>query len=348
MKATSRGHKLVWIYLSLVLILAACRASSDQTAVYTTPPAAEMGVTLEASRTPEPAVSTKTATPTRTATPTLTATYTVTLTATPTDILSVRFAVIGDYGQAGPGLQEVAEMVLDWQPDFILTTGDNNYPKGEADSIDENIGQYFHSYIYPYQGSHGHGADKNRFFPTLGNHDWNTGEAQPYLDYFNLPGNERYYDFTWGPLHFFALDSDSREPDGVGRSSVQAAWLKEALIGSTSPWQIVYGHHPPFSSGRHGGTDWMNWPFAAWGADVLLSGHDHTYERLEAEGLLQFVNGLGGARRYEFTTILPNSLARYNAQYGAMLVEATAEAITFMFYNVSGDLVDSYTLLADR
>ncbi len=87
------------------------------------------------------------------------------------------------------------------------------------------------------------------FFPTLGNHDWYTNDAQPYLDYFTLPGNERYYDFVWGPVHFFALDSDEHEPDGVNAGSAQAAWLQQGLAASTSPWNIVYTHYPPYSSG---------------------------------------------------------------------------------------------------
>jgi hypothetical protein len=293
-------------------------------------------------------VPTATVIPTLTAELTPTVTATVTLTPTPTEPPPVRFAVIGDYGEAGPHLQAVAEMVLGWEPDFILTTGDNNYPNGTAELIDENIGQYFHTYIYPYQGSYGPGAESNRFFPTLGNHDWNTDGAQPYLDYFTLPGNERYYDFTWGPLHFFALNSDSREPDGVGKSSVQAAWLKEELEDSTLPWQIIYGHYPPFSSGFHGSTDWMYWPFTEWGADVVLSGHDHTYERLQVEGMLHFIVGLSGASRSTFSTPHPGSLVRYNSQFGALLVEATATQITFSFYNITGELVDTYTLLAER
>ena len=128
----------------------------------------------------------------------------------PTPINSVRFAVIGDYGLAGEHLDAVAKLVKNWQPDIILTVGDNNYPEGEAATIDENIGAYFHEFIFPYTGVYGEGAQENRFFPALGNHDWNTLGAQPYLDYFPLPGNERYYDFVWGPVHFFAIDSDSR------------------------------------------------------------------------------------------------------------------------------------------
>ena len=249
---------------------------------------------------------------------------------------------------ANPAERNVADMILSWEPDFILTTGDNNYPNGEAKTLDENVGQYFHSYIYPYLGEYGNGADSNRFFPTLGNHDWNSAKGQAYLDYFSLPGNERYYEFIWGPLHFFALDSDTREPDGVGRSTVQAAWLKDALARSTAAWKIVFDHHPPYSSGRHGDTDWMQWPFQEWGADVVLSGHDHTYERLEVDGGLYFVVGLGGAPKYIFPYRHPGSLVRYNQAHGAMLVEATTEKITFSFYAVPGELIDTYTLTAGQ
>ena len=293
---------------------------------------------------------TQTATPfpTRTIEPSSTSTSTSTLTATSTLPPPVRFAVIGDYGLAGENEQAVAEMVLSWKPDFILTAGDNNYPNGAADTIDENIGQYYHSYIFPYAGKYGLGAERNRFFPAMGNHDWNTASGQAYLDYFNLPGNERYYDFTWGPVHIFVLDSDWREPDGVGKSSAQAAWLKKSLADSLLSWKIVIMHHPPYSSGYHGATDWMRWPFAEWGADAVLSGHDHTYERLEVEGGLYFVNGLGGASRYVFLFQQAGSLARFNQTYGAMLVEAMPEEINFSFFAVPGEIIDSYTLTALR
>src|SRR3990172_7062669 len=108
---------------------------------------------------------------------------------------SVMFAVIGDYGENNSSEADVAALVHGWQPDFIITVGDNNYPLGAAETIDVNVGQYYHDFIYPYTGAYGGGADVNRFFPTLGNHDWYTQDAQPYLDYFTLPGNERYYDF---------------------------------------------------------------------------------------------------------------------------------------------------------
>jgi hypothetical protein len=138
----------------------------------------------------------------------------------------IRFAVIGDYGFAGQPEADVAALIKSWEPDFIITTGDNNYDTGSASSIDANIGQYFHDFIHPYLGGYGAGATENRFFPSLGNHDWETPNAQPYLDYFSLPGNERYYEFVRGPVHFFMLNSDAREPDGISATSIQAEWLK--------------------------------------------------------------------------------------------------------------------------
>lgn len=253
--------------------------------------------------------------------------------------------MIGDYGLAGDAEARVAQLIQNWGPDLIITTGDNNYPDGEAETIDANIGQYYQQYIYPYFGSYGPGADRNRFFPTLGNHDWNTDSAQPYQDYFTLPGNERYYEYTWGPVHFFALSSDSREPDGVGRSSTQAAWLQERLAASTLPWKIVYFHQSPYSSGYHGSVDWMRWPFKEWGASLVLGGHDHTYERLEFDGLTYIVNGLGGGPIYPFVFPLAGSQARYNNAHGALLVEAGSELLSGTFASVDGNNSDQFGIL---
>src|SRR5882672_3673404 len=143
---------------------------------------------------------------------------------------TVRFAVIGDFGLNNSTERDVADLVKSWNPDFVITVGDNNYPYGAASTIDANIG----------------------------NHDWYTAGATPYLDYFVLPNNERYYDFVQGPVHFFAVDSDPNEPDGNTSTSVQGNWLMNRLNTSTDPWKLVYFHHPPYSSGAtHGSTPWM-------------------------------------------------------------------------------------------
>ena len=255
-----------------------------------------------------------------------------------------RFAVIGDYGNGSQNEADVAALIRSWNPDFIITTGDNNYPDGAANTIDDHIGQFFHEFIAPYKGSYGEGAHDNRFFPSLGNHDWHAKDAQPYLDYFTLPGNERYYDFTWGEVHFFVLDSDTDEPDGASSSSVQAAWLQSRMAASNNPWKIVYFHHAPHSSARHGPIERMQWPFAQWGADVVMSGHDHTYERISRDGIWYFVNGLGGAGRYDFKNIVDGSQVRYNEDHGAMLVEVGREIMRFQFINRQGSVIDDFEL----
>ncbi|OGO28108.1 MAG: hypothetical protein A2136_06580 [Chloroflexi bacterium RBG_16_54_11] len=255
----------------------------------------------------------------------------------------VVFAVVGDYGSRLPKEGEVADLVMSWKPEFIITVGDNNYPSGAWEHMDEAVGQFYYSYIYPYSGSYGEGADVNRFFPTIGNHDLQTDDAQPYLDYFTLPGNERYYDFVWGPLHFFALNNVD-DPDGVFASSVQAKWLQQRLAESTSPWNIVYMHYPPYSSGAHGSTAWARWPYMEWGADVVLAGHDHTYERLDVNGLTYIVNGLGGAAIYNFGYILEGSQVRYNSGLGAMRVEATDQSIMFEFITLDNEVIDTYEM----
>lgn len=260
---------------------------------------------------------------------------------------SVKFAVIGDYGWSGQPEADVANLVKSWAPEFIVTLGDNNYALGASDTIDANIGQYYHDYIYPYTGLYGAGSPTNRFFPTLGNHDWYTANAQPYLDYFSLPGNERYYDFVKGPVHFFILDSDANEPSGNTAASPQAIWLQNGLASSTETWNIVLLHHAPYSSSIHGSNVVMQWPYKEWGADVVLAGHDHTYERILVDGFPYFVNGLGGYSIYDFAAPIAGSQVRYNGDYGAMRVDATDTYMNFQFVNRSGAVIDSYSLVTD-
>jgi tartrate-resistant acid phosphatase type 5 len=316
----------------LLVLLMGCSLSSGQalpaTATPTVPPA-----TASPTATAVPATLPPPASPTASPEPSATAN------------MSLSFAVIGDFGEGGQGEADVAGLVHSWAPDIVITVGDDNYPSGAADTIDAHIGQFYHDFIFPYTGTYGAGATENRFFPILGNHDWYTSGAKPYLDYFELPGNERYYDFVRGPVHFFGLDSDEHEPDGVNQASIQANWLKQALAGSTSPWNIVYLHHAPYSSGTmHGSTTWMRWPFTAWGADAVLAGHEHNYERLLVDSIPYFVDGVGGGGIYDFGTPLPESQLRYNADYGAMLVTANTTSLSFEFYNRTDRLVDHYEL----
>jgi hypothetical protein len=269
------------------------------------------------------------------------------ITASPADCGDgTRVAVIGDYGEAGQPEADVAALIDRWGVDSIVTAGDNNYMDGAADTIDANIGQYFHAYIAPYTGSYGSGATENRFFPALGNHDWYSPGAQPYFDYFTLPGNERYYTVQRGPIEFFILDTDKNEPDGYGVDSAQAQWLQQQLAASSAAWQIVVLHNPPYSSSaRHGSDRKVQWPYAAWGADAVIAGHDHLYERVQANGIPYFVNGAGGKDLYTFKPwSVPGSVVRYNQDYGAQLIKATADCLNISFFSRADAVIDSVTV----
>jgi hypothetical protein len=256
-----------------------------------------------------------------------------------------RFAVVGDFGMDNAAEAAVATMVGCWNPEFIITTGDNNYPSGTAAKVDNAIGQYYSKYIGSYRGNYGPGSATNRFWPTLGNHDWETSGATPYVDYFAMPGKERYYDADLGPVHLYSVDSDPHEPDGTNAASLQASWLQARLAASTSCWDVVFFHHAAYVSGSHHGSALaMRWPFEAWGADTVLAGHEHLYERLQVGAIPYFVNGLGGADLYPFApTPLTQSVVRYNGSHGAMLMEAQGGTLTTSFYSVDGVRRDQYT-----
>jgi tartrate-resistant acid phosphatase type 5 len=186
----------------------------------------------------------------------------------------------------------------------------------------------------------------------LGNHDYDDLGVSAYTNYFTLPENERYYDFTMGPVHFFMLDSEPNEPDGNTATSTQAQWLHSALAASTSRYSIVDFHEPAYSSGFHGLNPTMQWPFEAWGTKAVINGHDHDYERImrddNGDGTLMptFISGLGGHGEDAFTTVVAGSQFRYNANDGALIVTASDTSLKFEFWSVAGGgtLIDSHTM----
>ncbi|MQW85611.1 hypothetical protein GHJ82_01690 [Sinorhizobium saheli] len=246
-----------------------------------------------------------------------------------------RFAVFGDYGDTSlSGEQAVAQLVHGWNVDFILTVGDNVYA---PQTIDNAIGQFYHDYIGNYKGAYGSGSAVNRFFPTIGNHEYDDGNVPGYLNYFTLPDNERYYDFQVGSVRFFALNSNSEEPDGDSASSVQGQWLQSALATSEALFNVAYFHHTPYTPG--GGESDMRWPFENWGVDAVFAGHDHEYFRVMRDDngdgvpLPYTTTGLGGAGNSP-----PN--------VGASLVTVTDAGMLIEFYTVDGVRRDSYFMQA--
>lgn len=258
----------------------------------------------------------------------------------------ITFAAIGDFGNDSHDESAVAALIKRNAPDFVITMGDNNYPNGCKDTIDKNVGKYFHTYIRNYGGDFGAGSLTQRFFPTLGNHDWRALEkcheqqSLPYFLYFDLPGNERYYDFVQGPVHFFALDSDPHEPDGNKKFSRQYEWFKAKLASSTAAFNLVFFHHSPFSSGEHGNFTDMQWDFAELGADLVLTGHDHSYERIQRSGLTYIVNGLGGAELYRIEAPIEGSIKHYDKKHGALFIEADETKMHIRLVNDENELID--------
>jgi hypothetical protein len=108
---------------------------------------------------------------------------------------------------------------------------------------------------------------------------------------------------------------------------------------------LIYFHHPPYSSGNQGNSEFMRWPFEAWGADLVVAGHDHTYERFDIGGFPYFVNGLGGKGGPPLSPPFePGSQVAWKDGYGAQLVEATDEYIKLDFITTGNILIDSFGL----
>ena len=262
---------------------------------------------------------------------------------------SVCFAIIGDYGEAGTPAFNVSELVKSWSPRFILTLGDNNYGDGNLSTIEGNISNYYCDYIYNPDAPDGYQCTgsandekQNRFFPSIGNHDYyNDDKILPYLSFFSLPGKEAYYEFKWGSVHFFAINSGEHgEADCC--DSEQAVWLQEKLRESDRPFKVVFFHHPPYSSSRHGSTESMQWPFEEWGASAVFSGHEHNYQKITFKDDPTFpyvVNGLGGRSSFyecDKTPLDPELFDSFcfNQNYGAIQATATQEQLSIKFYAI--------------
>jgi Calcineurin-like phosphoesterase len=193
----------------------------------------------------------------------------------------------------------------------VATFGDNAYPKGAATDFAECYDPFW-------------GQFKERTRPSPGNHEYETPGASGYFNYFGAAAgdpNEGYYSYDLGSWHVISLNSNcSSVPGGCAAGSPQEQWLREDLAAHSNTCTLAYWHHPRFSSGFHGDETSVA-PF--WdalyqaGADVVLNGHDHNYERFApqnpggqadpTQGIREFVVGTGGAEFRSIEGIKPNS-----------------------------------------
>ncbi|WP_018237170.1 metallophosphoesterase [Ensifer sp. BR816] len=266
--------------------------------------------------------------------------YTVSVAAQAGPQTLYRFAVFGDAGDANlTGEKAVAALIHSWNVDFILTIGDNVSSSGQT--YETVVGQQYHDYIGNYQGAYGPGSSINRFFPIIGDNEYETNNVSNYLNYFTLPDNERYYDFQIGPVHFFGLNSNSEEPDGRTSTSVQGQWMRSTLEGSDATFNVAYFHHTAYNP--DGGSSSMRWPFENWGVNAAFAGHRHGYYRENRDD-----NGDGVQLPYLSTGFAGDG--REIPNVGATLVTITDQGMLIEVYNVTSfngttatsSLTDSY------
>jgi hypothetical protein len=212
----------------------------------------------------------------------------------------LRFAAIADNGFGSPDQFDVAKSMWETYQQkpyaFVLMAGDNIYSYGEISLAKARFEEPYAPLL----------SKDVKFYAVLGNHDIvksNNGLDQINYQLFNM--SDRYYSFTKGDVNegtveFFAIDTNGNAP-----WDAQLAWLDQQLAQSTAPWKIVYGHHPLYSSGRHGSSPELKAKlapiFAKHKVPLYLCGHDHGYERsIPLDDTIYIVNGGGGAPLYTF------------------------------------------------
>ncbi len=225
---------------------------------------------------------------------------------------------------------EATGRLVDTIPGTIIVAGDLAYESGSA--------REFADCYEPSWGRH-----RSRTRPAPGNHEYVAAGAKPYFDYFGInagPSGRGYYSFDLGAWHIVSLNSNIDATAG----SDQAAWLRADLATSGSMCTLAYWHHPLFSSGLHGSDPKM---LAIWqllydaGADVVISGHDHHYERFApqtaagvldaARGLREFIVGTGGRSRYPPLFAQPNTERRADKADGVLRLTLRARDYSWEF-----------------
>ena len=224
-------------------------------------------------------------------------------------------------------------------PDVALTLGDNQYGAG-------TLAEYLDSYDLEW------GTFKDITFPVAGNHEWETPDAQGFLDYF---ARDRYwYSFTVGRWRIYALDGTCYADGGCGLGDPQYRWLKWNLSARADRCILAYWHQPRFSSGTVHGSDPEVAPF--WRllyrahADLILNAHEHNYERFlpqdpggrpAPDGIVQIVAGTGGNGdgSYPFGEPIANSRVRLNG-LGVVKLSLGPHGWVERFLRPSGDVVD--------
>ena len=225
----------------------------------------------------------------------------------------------------------------------VLTLGDEAYPEGSAESFDKCYGPTW-------------GRFEGRTKPAPGNHEYHTKGAKGYFEYFGKRArdpDEGYYSYDLGDWHLIALNSNCGEGEiRCGPGSAQVQWLKDDLAANDDKrCTLAYFHHPLFTSGKYRpGIPKMKRFWEALysaGADVVLNGHDHNYQRFAPQdpegradpqrGIRQFVVGTGGKSHYEIMDPIANTEVYNDNTYGVLKLTLHPEGYDWRFVPAEGE-----------
>ena len=248
----------------------------------------------------------------------------------------------GDIGVCGSPNTAATARLLDGLPGTVFTAGDLAYPDGTTEQ--------FADCYHPTWGRH-----KERTRPAPGNHEYFTAGASPYFGYFGFlagPPGLGYYRYRAGAWQVYSLNSNIS--DGS-----QLQWLRREIGSQPSACSVAYFHHPLVSPGPHGVMPpaapvrdlWFELYEA--GADIIVSAHEHFYERfapqtpdrqLDAQfGIRQFIVGTGGALLTQPVRRMPNSEALISTSYGVLRLTLEPQSYRWEFIAVGGGVADSGT-----
>jgi Calcineurin-like phosphoesterase len=233
---------------------------------------------------------------------------------------------------AGPGAAQPP-------PAVVFTLGDNAYPSGTA--------RQFAECYDPTWGRH-----KAHTRPAVGNHDYGTRGARPYFNYFGQAAGDPdkgYYSYDLGDWHIVVLNTVCEAVAGCGPGSRQYQWLVQDLKQHPSRCSLAYMHHPLFSSGKHRGETAIR-PLVEVlhnaGAELILSGHEHDYERFAPQtpqgdfepsrGIRQFIVGTGGREHRKFHRTAPHSEVRDRSSFGVLKLSLHPDSYDWDFLPVEG------------
>ena len=247
---------------------------------------------------------------------------------------SVKFAVIGDTGTGDKHQLAVAKQLTATRAkfpfEFVVMVGDNIYGGNSARDYDKK-------FALPYKPLLDAGI---KFYAALGNHD---DPSERYYKPFNMNG-ERYYTFKPADgVRFFALDSNYMDEK-------QLKWLDDQLATSGSEWKIAFFHHPPYSSGETHGSDetlrtQLEPRFVKAGVNIVLTGHEHFYERVKPQkGIAYFITGSSAKLREG--NIAPTALTAkgFDSGYTFMIVEIAGDDMYYQAITDTGKTIDSGTV----